>query len=241
MILRAAGHGGLVNPLHFGEERRRAPPWMLAAVGVSVAAHVAAGVWLYNQRFSLDIAPAEPTDPPVFVLERWERPETPAATPRPAPPRIDVHEPPITREPPFVAPFYPTDDAVDTGGPVTLPVDPPASNVGAGNGQGQGEVAAPSVITRPNWLRKPTAAQMERHFPKPALQAEIGGKASIRCAVTLEGALTGCGLVSETPGGYGFGDAAIKLSRYFVMSPKTVDGRPVAGAEVTIPITFNLD
>ena len=35
------------------------------------------------------------------------------------------------------------------------------------------------------------------------------------------------------------GPAAIKLARFFTMSPRLEDGRPVDGAQVRIPIVFN--
>jgi protein TonB len=40
--------------------------------------------------------------------------------------------------------------------------------------------------------------------------------------------------------GAGFGAAAIKLSAYFKMSPRTEDGQAVDGGAVQIPIRFSL-
>jgi protein TonB len=58
--------------------------------------------------------------------------------------------------------------------------------------------------------------------------------------VTAKGTVAGCSVVSESPADYGFGDAAIKLSRGFRMKPKRADGSPVEGGIVTIPIVFRL-
>ena len=62
----------------------------------------------------------------------------------------------------------------------------------------------------------------------------------LSCTVTAAATIAGCRVVSETPRGARFGEAAIKLSAYFKMSPRTVDGQAVDGATVTLPIHFQL-
>ena len=98
----------------------------------------------------------------------------------------------------------------------------------------------PSVITRPDWAEKPTGDDMERFYPEKARTEERGGRATLTCVVTAEGMLVRCFVSDETPKGYGFGQAALSLSKLFRMKPKTIDGRPVGGGAITIPIIFSV-
>lgn len=94
------------------------------------------------------------------------------------------------------------------------------------------------VIQNPDWLQKPTGDDMERFYPRKAKDEFVSGRATITCEVPAGGFLTQCRVVRESPGGYGFGEAALSLGPLFRMSPKLVDGKPVEGGMVTIPIVF---
>lgn len=96
---------------------------------------------------------------------------------------------------------------------------------------------APTIV-QPDWATKPTADDMARFYPAAAAAAKVGGRATIDCLVTLEGRLSQCKVLSESPGELGFGAAALQLAEVFQMRPTTRDGKPVAGGQVTIPILF---
>jgi TonB family protein len=98
----------------------------------------------------------------------------------------------------------------------------------------------PSVITRPDWAEKPTGEDMERFYPEKAKTEDRGGRATLTCTVTAEGTLVRCSVFDETPKDYGFGQAALSLSKMFRMKPKTVDGKAVNGGAITIPIIFSV-
>ncbi len=63
-------------------------------------------------------------------------------------------------------------------------------------------------------------------------------RAKMQCTVTAEGRLSDCRVISESPPGMGAGAAALRLARLFKMKPHTVDGRPLAGGTVVIPLVF---
>ena len=100
--------------------------------------------------------------------------------------------------------------------------------------------ACPCVITEPTWAERPSRAALMSNYPTAALALRLEGRASITCVVTVTGALNECSVATESPPELGFGPAALRMATTFHMRPMTVDGGPVSGARVTIPIAFRL-
>ncbi|MBO9546093.1 TonB family protein [Caulobacter sp.] len=85
-------------------------------------------------------------------------------------------------------------------------------------------------------LAWPAAAQVQGEDPYP--NQAPWGKVMMRCFVTAQGTLKDCEVLSETPKDLGLSAAALRLSAQFRMKPKTVNGKPVDGGKVIIPLIF---
>ncbi|WP_372785769.1 energy transducer TonB [Phenylobacterium sp.] len=91
----------------------------------------------------------------------------------------------------------------------------------------------------PNWLRKPTPSDLMSVWPKDAWAHGQGGKATIDCLVSLQGALFDCRAVSEAPDGSHFAGAALTLTPQLLMAPAVIGGKPRV-APVMIPFNFEM-
>jgi protein TonB len=219
------------NP--FDDPRPTRPKGFWIAIVIATIAHVALAFYLWKSQFEpkfreysddvTDVAlvkpQAKPPPPPP--------PPPPPNTPPPPPPKLQPRPPALIPSVPTIPPLVspPVEHRIEEPRP---PAPPPP------------EPPRPSVITNPDWLRRPSAEDLERYYPERASRMNLEGRASISCTVHARGTLEGCSVASESPDDAGFGDAAIRMSRLFKMRPMTRDGSPVGGGRITIPISFRL-
>src|SRR4051812_16881414 len=78
--------------------------------------------------------------------------------------------------------------------------------------------------TAPVWIRVPDPQMVGSVFPAEAIRAGRDGFANIKCTLTVDGALQGCSVVSETPGGMGFGRATLALTSDLNLKPAMKGG-----------------
>jgi len=108
-------------------------------------------------------------------------------------------------------------------------------------GAGAVWAASPAhVVGKPDWVEKPDGNDMVKLYPKAAMDAGKTGMVVMDCRVRRDGTLRACSVRSQDPARYGFGEAALKMSPRFRMKTRDEEGRPTAGAGVTIPIKFAL-
>lgn len=87
--------------------------------------------------------------------------------------------------------------------------------------------------------RMPTREDLVPLYPTKAATERKDGTAMMSCRVMRDGVLSACWIISEVPPGYGFGQAAIALSKLLKGRPATLNGQPIDGAEIRFALGFD--
>lgn len=238
-------------------------PGQRSALAASVIFHVLLLLLILNVREPLPQRLITETDPPtLWIEEPADAPEATVVKPdRPSnaqtQPRADLDHPLQQAAPPIIAaPSL----IIQATGP-QLPVTPMAGagqqtpgtsiDIGRGaaglgqSGSGQGDRSTSGIDpSPPNWIRKPTEDQMIRALPGDIAADQVPGSAVLACFVTPTNRVRDCKVASETEvsrgfeGIYGFGEAAMRLSRTFLIKPPMRAGRPRYDIRVRIPLVW---
>ena len=183
--------------------------------------------------------PPPPPPPPEAPAEVEPGGGAPAA-----PSRVHVTPKPPERPPELpVAP--PTPAPVQS---VTIGASPTATlnsglgqgGQGTGTGSGEGEGDGPGSGAGPIILRGASSNEILGFVPPEARRQRRAGRSAVNCVIRSDTRLEDCRVVDESPSGFGFGDAAVRVAEthFRFRPPTTASGRPVDGFRVTVTVNF---
>lgn len=179
--------------------------------------------------------PPPPPPPPPLPAVRSQGGGAPAA-----PSRVHVTPKPADKPRELVAPIVPApvpDPVLVGAAPIASPspgMGQGGEGTGAGGGRGDG-FGPGSGGAGPMILRGATQGEILSIVPPGARAARRAGRASVNCVIRIDQRLDDCRVVSESPEGFGFGQAGVRAAAFFrYRPPMTAAGRPVEGQRVTI-------
>lgn len=221
----------------------------LATYGVVAVAH--AGLLLALGHMDVDSAGVTLADPIIVELVRPEPASPPPLDVQPTPergggapkvPSVIRPAPQSVPEPELVAPPTPAREQPplvigrsDDQGP-TPGLGQGGEGLGTGRGIGDGD--GDGRGQGPRLVRGPSPAELREVHPREAFRRRQGGRATLSCQIRLDTRLEACRVVSESPQGLGFGEAALLASRYFRFEPPVRGGQRVAGASVQVGVEW---
>ena len=184
--------------------QKRLPRSFYLGAGVALLLHAGLAYYLIQQTFSVAAPPLATSDGPVITIEMPSKPK-----PQQPKPTIPVHPPALPIAPTTTTidvapqPKVNTDDKPVTVLPtVTIPDPGPVIETKGDPG--------PQYVN-PTWSKFPDGEALAEYYPSRAANDEIEGSATVQCAVLDTAGRVSCVVISETPGGYGFGSATVHM------------------------------
>ena len=185
------------------------------------------------------LSPPPQPPPPVEPAEVDPGGGAPAAASR-------VHVPP---KPPEAPPELPLAPLAPAPAPTLVVGASPTASLnsglgqggqGTGTGSGTGEGDGPGSGSGPIILRGASNGEILAFVPPEARRQRRAGRSAVSCIIRADTRLEGCRVVDEQPGGFGFGEAAVRIAEthFRFRPPTTASGRPVEGFRVTVTVNF---
>ncbi|MBX7248954.1 MAG: TonB family protein [Caulobacteraceae bacterium] len=100
------------------------------------------------------------------------------------------------------------------------------------------EISPPGGPITPNWLHRPTSAEIDAAYPAGVGRMSEQPRVTMTCTVGKEGRFAACEIESEQPAGYGFGRAAQQVAKLYRLDPWSREGEPLEDTSIRITITF---
>lgn len=194
-------------PIYADTSIKRLPPSFYWGVGFAILLHLILAYYLLQQNFSGPTV-AEPDDPRIIGTIYNPPPPEPPKPDQPLPKKvIDVHQP-LLQTPPLVptAPLVPVEPDHTSGSTSTPPtIGTAQSSTGTTSSTSGGG------LVKARWTQFPNGDALADYYPAKAAEAEREGVATVQCTVLDAKGHVGCTVVSETPGGFGFGAQTVKM------------------------------
>lgn len=101
-------------------------------------------------------------------------------------------------------------------------------------------VRAMAVIEAPDWISRPTEAQMQAFLARHVPPSGGTGKVVLKCKVLPTTDVSDCSVLAESNPAIKLGAAALEASPLFKIKPRSINGKPLDDAWVLIPLSFHV-
>lgn len=111
---------------------------------------------------------------------------------------------------------------------------------GTGSGGGNSGGGGGGAVTAADWAREVSWEQIYAVHPARAHAVNVSGEAVLTCLAARTGKLRNCRVTSETPGGWSFGRAALRMVPDLRVAPRRENGVVIDNGQVYFTIRFDM-